>query len=92
MTPAEVLVAALAAIGGAGGVVQIIRAIRAYRDGVRLREDEADERLVKRLESRILVLETRADLAADYERLLVHALGAAGIPIPSRKTYQDGEG
>lgn len=85
----QAVVAILAAVGGVGGIVQVIKAIRAWRDGVRQREDQADERLVKRLERRIESLEVRADLDQEYIRRLVSALGQAGIAIPSRKDVAD---
>lgn len=84
MTGVQAIVAILAAIGGVGGLVQLFNAFRSWRDGVRQREDEADERLVNRLERDIEVLkiQTRAD--ARYIRRLVMALGKAGIEIPDR--------
>lgn len=78
----QAIVAVLAAIGGIGGVVQVINAYRAYRDGVRQREDEAEERLVRRLEKDIEILKLQARADARYIRRLVMALGQAGIEIP----------
>lgn len=84
----QFILGVLAAIGGAGGIVQLIKAIRSWRDGIRQREVEADERLVNRLEQRIAALETRADLDNEYIRRLIEALGRAGIEIPSRKEME----
>lgn len=84
-TMQNVIIPLLAAIGGGGAILQLVRLIQAWRDGIKIREDEAEERLLKRYEVRIQALEYRADLDADYIRRLVHALGTAGIPIPSRK-------
>jgi hypothetical protein len=84
MTAVQAIVAVLAAIGGVGGVVQLVNAFRAWRDGVKQREEEAEERLVKRLEARIDRLELERAQDNEYIRRLVMALGTAGIPIPSR--------
>lgn len=84
MTGVQAVVAILAAIGGIGGIVQLINAVKSYRDGVRQREDEAEERLVKRLEGRIDVLEIERKQDAEYIRRLIQALGTAGIEIPAR--------
>jgi hypothetical protein len=89
-TTVSAIIALLAAIGGIGGIVQLIKAIQSWRDGIRQRVDQAEEKLVQRLEGRIDRLEMRADLDAEYIRRLVHALGTAGIPIPSRKEMPDG--
>jgi hypothetical protein len=78
----QALTAIVAAFGGVGTFVQLTKWYTSWRDGIRQREDEAEERLVKRLEKdiEILKIQTRAD--AVYIRRLVMALGRAGIEIP----------
>ena len=78
----QAVVALVAAFGGVGTMIQVLNAYRAYRDGVRQREDLAEERLMKRLEKKIEVLEIRSAADARYIRRLVMALGRAGIEIP----------
>jgi peptidyl-tRNA hydrolase len=78
----QAVVALIAAFGGVGTFMQIIKAWQAWRDGIRQREDEAEERLVARLEKKIEVLEIQAKADSRYIRRLVMALGRAGIEIP----------
>lgn len=89
----QLIVSILGALGGATAIgaafVKAIRTVQSWREGIHQREDQAEERLVKRLEDRINRLEVRADADADYIRRLVHALGTAGIAIPSRKEMTD---
>lgn len=80
----QALVAILAAAGGVGTMVQMVKAVQSYRLGIRQREEEADERLVKRLENRIDALEIERRQDAEYIRRLIMALGRAGIEIPER--------
>lgn len=91
----ETIIAVLAALGGAsaigGAIVKIISTVRGYREGIRQREDEADERLVKRLEKTILAqdatiqgLRDRLDAQGEYILELVTTLARAGVPIPMR--------
>lgn len=84
----QVLVAILAALGGAsaigGAVTKIISTARSWREGVRQREDEADERLVVRLEKRVERLEKALDERDEYIAALVMSLGMAGVRIPAR--------
>jgi hypothetical protein len=79
---AQVVVALVAAFGGTGALIQVVNALRAYRDGVRQREEEADERLVRRLEKDIEILKIQERANAAYIRRLVMALGRAGVEIP----------
>lgn len=88
----QVIIALMAAVGGVGGFVQVLNAIRAWRDGVRQREEAADERMVKRLENRVVQLELKDDQNSEYIRLLIEALGAAGIKIPPRPPSQPNQG
>lgn len=80
----QVIIALMAAVGGVGGFVQALNAIRAWRDGVRQREEAADERLVLRLEKRIEVLEMERALDSEYIRMLIQTVGEMGGKIPSR--------
>lgn len=91
----ETIIAVLAALGGAsaigGAIVKIISTWRSWREGVRQREDEADERLVKRLEKtidrqddKIRELRAQKDAQAEYILELVTTLARAGVPIPMR--------
>lgn len=91
----EAIIAVLAALGGAsaigGAIVKIISTWHSWREGVRQREDEADERLVKRLEKTIderaaEIKTLRGDLhtQAEYILELVTTLARAGVPIPMR--------
>lgn len=83
----QVVIAILAALGGAsaigGAIAKIISTVRSWREGVRQREDQADERLVKRLEKKIEILEIKDAANTRYIRRLVMALGKAGIDIPA---------
>ena len=78
----QAVVALVAAFGGVGTMIQVLNAYRAYRDGVRQREEEADERLVRRLERDIEILKIQERANAAYIRRLVMALGRAGVDIP----------
>lgn len=78
----QVVVALVAAFGGTGTMIQVVSLYRAYRDGVRQREEEADERLVRRLEKDIEILKIQERANAAYIRRLVMALGRAGVEIP----------
>lgn len=91
----EILIGILAALGGAsaigGAVVKIISTVRGYREGIRQREDEADERLVKRLErtigeqgDEIKALRIQIHTQGEYILELVTTLARAGVPIPMR--------
>lgn len=80
----EAVVAILAALGGGGFLIQVFNAIRSYREGAKLRETEADERLVIRLEKEIAELRLERAQDADHIRRLIEALGKAGIDIPPR--------
>jgi hypothetical protein len=91
----EILIGILAALGGAsaigGAIAKIISTVRGYREGIRQREDEADERLVKRLEKTIIAqdevihaLRIRLDAQGEYILELVTTLARAGVPIPMR--------
>lgn len=91
MTTVQAIVAILAAIGGVGGLVQLVNAFRSWRDGVRQREEQADERLTKRLEARIDTLEVERRQDAEYIRRLIMALGRAGIDIPERSDISQRE-
>jgi hypothetical protein len=77
-------VAILAALGGGGFMIQAFQLYKSWKEGARLRADEADERLIKRYEDRLTRLELRADADARYIARLVSALGRAGIEIPDR--------
>lgn len=78
----QVVGALVAAFGGMGTVIQLIKAWQAWRDGVKQREDEAEERLVRRLEKDIEILKIQERANAAYIRRLVMALGRAGVEIP----------
>ncbi len=80
----EALVTILAALGGGGFLIQLLMFFRSWRDGVKMKAEEADERLIKRYEDRLSRLEVRADADARYIARLVSALGRAGIEIPDR--------
>lgn len=80
----EAMVAILAALGGGGFLLQMFGLWKSYREGAKLKADEADERLIKRYEDRVSRLEMRADADARYIARLVSALGRAGIEIPDR--------
>lgn len=91
----EIFIGILAALGGAsaigGAIAKIISTVRGYREGIRQREDEADERLVKRLErtigeqgDEIKVLRGQIHTQGEYILELVTTLARAGVPIPMR--------
>jgi hypothetical protein len=80
----EAVVAILAALGGGGFLLQAFAAWRSWREGIRQREEAADERLVARLERRIEILEMERAHDSEYIRALIEALGQAGIKIPPR--------
>lgn len=84
MTSVQAVVAILAAIGGVGGLVQLVNAFRAWRDGVKQREEAADERLLARYERRVDELELRVAHGEEYIGLLVQAVGELGGKIPPR--------
>lgn len=81
---AGTVIAILAALGGGGFILQMFGLWKSWREGAKLRADEADERLIKRYEERVSRLEMRADADARYIARLVSALGRAGIEIPDR--------
>jgi hypothetical protein len=78
----QVVVTLVAAFGGTGTLIQVVSLYRAHRDGIRQREEEADERLVRRLEKDIEILKIQERANAAYIRRLVMALGRAGVEIP----------
>lgn len=80
----ETLVTIMAALGGGGFIYQMASLWKSWREGAKLKADEADERLIKRYEDRVSRLEMRADADARYIARLVSALGRAGIEIPDR--------
>jgi hypothetical protein len=96
----------VAAFGGAGTLLQLLRMYQSWRDGVRQRQDEADERLVSRLEKiieykdkviedrdlRIAVLERGRSSDGEYILVLVTALAQADQPIPMRPVKGPEEG
>lgn len=84
------IVAILAAIGGVGGVVQLVKAIQSWRDGIRQREADADERAIQRLERELGEMRLERAQDADHIRRLIQALGTAGIPIPPRVERAEG--
>jgi cytochrome c biogenesis protein ResB len=99
----ETVVAILAALGGAsaigGAVAKIINTWRSWREGVQQREDEADERLVKRLEATIIeqgkeikTLRSQLNDQGEYILELVMAMARAGLSIPMRRTKGPEEG
>jgi len=84
----NVVIALLAAMGGLGTFGQAVKWYRSYRDGIKQREVEKDERFIERLESRIEYLEIRDRMSTDYIQRLIEALGREGIAIPSRKDME----
>lgn len=80
----EALVAVLAALGGGGFIIQAIGAFRAWRDGVKQREEAADDRLLARYEKRVDELEIRVAHGEEYIAMLVQAIGEMGGKIPPR--------
>src|SRR5690606_686473 len=96
----------VAAFGGAGTLLQLLRMYQSWRAGVRQRQDEADERLVSRLEKiieykdkviedrdlRIAVLERGRSSDGEYILVLVTALAQADQPIPMRPIKGPEEG
>ena len=88
-----VLIALVAALGGAGGIATMLKAWADHRNNLHAREDDADERLVTRLERRldgaekeIRTLHLQREADALYIAQLAWALANAGIPIPPRTT------
>jgi hypothetical protein len=76
--------AILAALGGGQTLLSAIKAYRAYKEGVRQREVDADERAIVRLERELAEMRIERAQDADHIRRLIEALGMAGIPIPPR--------
>lgn len=74
----------IVALGGAGGVVQVVKAIRSWRDGVRQRDLDADDRAIARLERYVERLESARDADTVYLGILITALASAGLPVPPR--------
>ena len=85
------MLAVIGVLGGAGGLATIVKAILDHRAQVSSREQDADERLVTRLERRLTETEKRlsdVERALEDERtfnaLLIQSLAKAGIDIPAR--------
>lgn len=86
-----VILAIIALLGAGGGITTIVKAILDHRANVSAREQDADNRLVTRLEARLTDTENRlsrveADLEDEraFNALLIGALARAGITIPPR--------
>lgn len=87
-----VIIGIISLIGGAGGVVALIKSVLDYRANRAARIEDADERLVARLErrldeqeKRIEELEALRDADAQYIIMLTTMLAQAGIAVPKRK-------
>lgn len=81
----NVWITAAVTLLGAGGLVSLIKAIIDYRAGHAQREDDADERLVTRLEKSVEKLTDQLDAANEYISELTDALIDAGLKVPRRK-------
>lgn len=87
-----ILIALIAMVGGGGGLVALYKAISDAKANKANREDEADNRLVARLEhrlndyeDRISELEKQHNNDVAYILQLSIALSKAGFDIPARK-------
>ena len=86
-----ILMGIIALIGGAGGLFALIKSWMDYRENRAARIEDADERLVARLErklseaeARIAHLEAQHEQDAGYILELATALAKAGIDVPSK--------
>ena len=87
-----ILMGIIALIGGAGGLFALIKSWMDYRENRAARIEDADERLVARLErklseaeARIAHLEAQHEQDAGYILELATALAKAGIDVPKRQ-------
>lgn len=89
----SVIIAIIGTLGGAGGIFTLIKAILDHRANKSAKEQDAEERLVTRLETRLNAQEARIK---ELEHLreedgrhiyfLALALARAGIDVPDRPT------
>ena len=91
MLSEPILMGIFALIGGAGGLFALMRAWMDYRANRAERIEDADERLVARLErklteaeARITHLEAQHEQDLNYILDLATALAKAGIDVPSK--------
>lgn len=91
MLTESVILSLIAALGGAGGLFVLVQSILDYRAKAVARVDDADERLVARLErrltdaeGRITSLETQHELDVQYIQVLMVTLASAGVEVPER--------
>lgn len=88
----EILIGIIVALGGGSGIVTVWKAVTDHKNKVASREEEAEERLVKRLEAKAIEadikmtgMQKQLDDANAYILLLSIALSRSGIEIPHRK-------
>ena len=86
-----VIIAIIGLLGGAGGLVTLVKAFLDARENKAARIEDADERLVSRLErklseaeGRIAHLETQHEQDVGYILALATALAKAGIDVPKK--------
>ena len=86
-----IILAIIGLLGGAGGLVTLIKAFLDARENKAARLEDADERLVARLElklteaeARITHLEAQHEQDVTYILALATALAKAGIDVPTR--------
>lgn len=87
----QTTLALIGMFGGAGGLVTMAKAFLDFREHRLARVDDADERLVSRLErklaeadARIATLELQHEQDSAYITALSIAMAKAGIEVPSR--------
>lgn len=80
-----VLIALIAFAGGGGGAVALYKAWSDHRNKTSSREEDAEERLVTRLEARLAKLEAQHEQDNAYILTITYALARAGIDVPQRK-------
>lgn len=86
MSQTEIILTGILAIIGPGGIIQLIKAIKAWRDGIKQKETDADDRALARAERAIEKLEAERNADTEYIRQLMNALSKAGADIPPRGT------
>lgn len=87
-----IVIALIALLGGGGGAVAFYKAWSDHKNQTSSREEDAEDRLVSRLEARltsyetrITKLETQHDEDNQYILKLTNAMARAGIDVPPRK-------
>lgn len=81
----SIIIAVIVALTGSGGVFAFYKARLDHLSGKANREEDADERIMNRLEGQLKKLQEDFEAERRYTNKLLNSLSQAGIAIPERK-------